>query len=482
MKNIVYILSDEMRQDALGCYGNPFGKMKTPHIDSIAEMGTLFENCYCNSPICVPSRVSLLTGLYPEDTAAYDNEAAAPDFRLPVNVTTFPEVLAQAGYRTANFGKTHVTPDLHPFQLDEQKGSEMHMGLSRKEIQVLPRVKPRQGISMNLASLYPEEKPDYYPEVITRNAISWLKEQQASQPFFLRVSYTQPHSPIILKRGYETLYEDYPFDTALPDISQLSEFEKALAYAVHMDTLTPEEIHKAKVHYYGLAAWVDDQVGEILRCLRKQNLLETTIVIFGADHGALRGECRCLGKHIYNRASQAVPLIIADPDQMQKGKRIKHICSNIDLARTLLTLVGVPVPAQFKGCNLFAGKYPDAVYATKGFGESDSCAFPNRQLGRLPDGRGWPRRACIRTERYRLDLNIRIDGTYTTEAEEDLYFVDTQVCPDEDRNMASLPEYTQIVADLRRQLKAHTSRCYEVNPEMLRVSKETSNSYQRGCV
>lgn len=466
MKNIVYIFCDELRQDALGCYGNPVGSMKTPNIDSIAANGALFENCFCNSPICVPSRASLLTGLYPEDTAVYDNEAALPSFRLPRPVTTFPQVLAQAGYRTANFGKTHVPPEMAPFQLDVQDGSEMTLGLSRKEVQSLPRIKPRKGINMNVASLYPEDR-DYYPEVITRNAISWIQEQ--TEPFFVRISYTQPHSPIILKRGYEALYQDYPFEDQLPDISQLSQFEQALASAVCLDTLTPQELRTAKAYYYGLVCWVDDQVGQILECLRQQNLMDDTIIVVNADHGALRGECRGLGKHVFNRASQAVPLIIADPEDPQKGRRVPEVVSNIDIARTLLELVKVPVPQQFKGENIMAGQYPGEVYGTIGYGEPDSCAFPNRQLGRLPGDRGWPRRCCIRTQRYRLDLSTRIDAAYTTAENDDLFFVDTQVCPREDRNMARLPEYAEIVKQLRTKLLAHAASATEVPPEMVRM-------------
>ena len=138
MKNVVYIFCDELRQDALGCYGNPAGPMKTPNIDSIARRGILFENCFCNSPVCVPSRASLLTGLYPEDTAVYHNEAAFPTFELPRAVTTFPEVLAQAGYRTANFGKTHLPAQMRPFQLDDQDGSKMNMGLTAEEYGAMP--------------------------------------------------------------------------------------------------------------------------------------------------------------------------------------------------------------------------------------------------------------------------------------------------------------------------------------------------------
>ena len=474
MKNVLYIFADELRQDALGCYGNPAGPMKTPNIDAIAANGTLYENCFCNSPICVPSRVSLLTGLYPEDTAVYDNEAAYPAFRLPISVTTFPEVLAAAGYKTANFGKTHIAPQMHPFQLDNQAGSEMSLGLTKEELKQLPRLRPRQGISMNVASLYPPEREFYYPETITRNALHWIREQ--TEPFFLRVSYTQPHSPIILKRGYELLYQDYPFEDTLPDISELSEFEQALAAAVRLDTLTPEELRTAKAYYYGLAAWVDDQVGLLINCLKERNLLDNTIVIVNADHGALRGECRGLGKHVFNRASHAVPLIISDPGNTQKGRRVGNICSNIDIAPTVLGMLDIPAPEQFKGCNLADEEYPDAVFATIGYGEADSYAFPNRQLGRLPDGRGWPRRSCIRTERYRLDMNIRIDGAYTEEKDEDLFFVDTKVCPKEDRNMAHLPEYTAIVASLRRRLRAHALPCREVNADSVCVPQGSNTN------
>lgn len=470
MKNFVYIFCDELRQDALNCYGNPAGPMKTPHIDSLAARGVLYENCFCNSPVCLPSRASLMTALYPEETGAYDNEAQGPYFHLPHPVLTFPEVLADAGYATASFGKTHLPQELMPFQIDNQAGSEMHLGLSRQEIQGLDRVKPKGPFSFNAASLYPEGK-EYYPETVTRNATAWLASHDKNTPFFLRVSYTQPHSPIILKRGYEQIYADMPFSRDLPDISQLSEFEQSLAAAVRLDTLTPDEIHRIKVYYYGLAAWVDDQVGEILSCLQVQGLVQNTVVIINADHGALRGECRGLGKHVYQRASHAVPLIIADPAMPAnlRGSRESRLCSNIDLARTILGLAGVASPEQFHGGDLLAGQFPEAVFSTIGYGQHDSCAFPNRQLGRLPGNRGWPRRACIRKGSYRLDLSSRIDSAYTDETNEDLFFVDTNVCPAEDRNMAAIPAYASIVSSLRQELLEHLTGCVEVDPESIRM-------------
>lgn len=462
--NIIYFFCDELRQDALGCYGNPAGPMLTPHIDSIAAHGVLFENCFCNSPVCVPSRTSLLTGLYPEETAVYDNEAMTPTFHMARTAITFPEVLAQNGYHTANFGKTHLPQELRPFEIDNHDGSSMTLGLTKEEIHALDKIMPHSGFSFNAASLYPAEK-EYYPEVVTANALSWIKEQ--TEPYFVRISYTQPHSPIILKRGYETLYQDYPFSDTLPDISHLSLFERSFANAIGLNTLSKEELQTIQCYYYGMVAWIDDQVGQILDYLKTQNQLENTILIINADHGALRGECQGLGKHIFHRASQAVPLIFSAPG-MASGIRVSHICSNLDIAKTLFGLLGIEAPEQFHGTNLLSFlSFPEEVYATIGYGEPDSYAFPARQLGRLPENHGWPRRACIRTQQYRLDISSRIDAAYTTEENEDLFFVDTRQCPAEDRNMASLPEYAEVIQELSVKLRTHLKHCAEVDPATL---------------
>ena len=467
MKNIVFLFCDELRADALGCYGNPAGPMKTPNIDSIASRGITFDNCYCNSPVCVASRCTLMTGCYPEETGVYDNEAAMPAFTMQGGqYVTFPEILAQNGYSTANFGKTHLPPQLKPFQLDDPTGGDMRLGLTREEIAGLDKVMPRSRFSFNAASLYPEDKEFYQPEMVTENGIRWIKEQTA--PFFVRFSYCQPHTPIILKRGYELVYRDYPFSGELPDISHLSVFEQSLGAAVGLDTLTPEEIIKIKVYYYGMVAWIDDQIGRIIDCLKEAGLYDDTIIILSADHGALRGEARGLGKHIFNPASQRVPLIISHPD-MAKGERISSVCSLIDLPTTLFNMLGIPVPRQFKGSDIFAKQKSEYVFSTIGFGEADSYIFPNRELGQLPGGHGWPRRACIRTARYRLDMSTRIDGQYTSGDERDIFFVDRARYPLEDYNMVNEPEYQDVVSDLLARLKEHIRFQAEPDPATIKM-------------
>jgi len=416
-----------------------------------------------------------MTGLYPEDTAVYGNEAAFPTFRLEGDLLTFPQVLEDAGYSTASFGKTHLPLQMDVFQVNNQDGSKMNLGLSQDELKNLKKIMPKGDFSFNAASIYPEAKA-YDPEAVTTNALNWIGQQTG--PFFVRLSYLQPHSPVIVKQGYEQIYENHNFDGLLPDISQLSQFEQAFANFIALDTLTEDEIKMARVYYYGLVAWVDDEVGKVIRFLKDHGLMDNTVIIVSTDHGALRGECRGLGKHVFNRASQGVPLIISDPARNDDAVRNADICSNIDVARTLFAMLGIKPPKQFKGRDLFSEPVGD-VYATIGYGEADSCLFPNRRLGFYPDGRGWPRRACIRTSQYRLDMNVRINGSYTTPEDEDIFFVDCSVAPLEDRNMVDMPEYKQVVLELLEKLRKHCHNGREVPSEMLAVpSYATADSRQ----
>lgn len=445
--NIVHIFCDELRQDALECYGNPAGTMHTPNIDFLAKNGSLFENCFCNSPVCVPSRVSILTGLYPEDTNVYHNEAALASYELRHPLMTFPEVLCKNGYHTANFGKTHLPQQMHPFEWDDPTGSDMRLGLTQEEINDMDLLSPAGKRVLAIAGLYPEKT--YMPEELTTKALEWMGKQ--TNPYYVRISYLQPHTPVILKRGYEKIYEGYPFSGKLEDISELSKFEQAFAGVLGGKDLSEEERIRAKVYYYGMVCWVDDQVGRIIDFLQKD--MENTIIIFNADHGALRGECQCLSKQIFNRACQAVPLIICDP-RRPGGERISKLCSNIDIARTIFGLLGIETPESFKGVDLLKEE-EETVYATIGFGEPDSYALSMMKMGRAENGEGWPRRGCIREGCYRLDMTIKQNGRFVDENQEDVFFVDTSVCPEENRNMFGQVRYQDIITQLRDKLRNH---------------------------
>ncbi len=472
--NILWIYCDELRTDALGCYGNPYAEMQTPHIDALAARGVRFDNCFCNSPVCVASRTSVLTGLYPEQTGVYHNEATWPAYRFNQQFDnpplTFPAHLAQNGYRTANFGKVHVPAALDAWQHSETRGAgmaELYQGVDKESLQM---IRP-PGIPTVIGGVYPGNRP-YPPDAVTKNALRWLA--QGDRPFLARVSLLQPHTPVFPPPPFDALYRSAPFPDSISRDCSLSRFEARFAEVIRAREMSAQEILLAHVHYYGLVAWIDSQVGRLLNFLDTQDLREQTIVIFDADHGASLGECGRFQKQTFAPESHRVPRIVAWPGTLPAQTR-SDLCESLDLARTLCALADVPVDPQFKGRDLFHEPAPDAVYATIGYGERHSRAFPNLGVGDYGDNtgskRGWPRRACIRTSQYRLDKNLRIDGKPVNKGEADIFLADVQADPAETVNVANDSAHQQTVARLNALLDDHVADAVEVPSTWTRRSE-----------
>ena len=189
--NIVWIYCDELRTDALGCYGHPLIQPQTPYLDSLAENGTLFEMCFCNSPVCVPSRVSTLTARLPEETGVYHNEGAWRGYRMPTEVITFPQVFAENGYTTANFGKWHVPPEMNRWDVCDSDGSGMDDLFA-----IVPRDDPSlivpEGVPTYLGGAFPAGVP--YPHTtLVDNALAWMA--QADGPFWSALASWSPTHP-----------------------------------------------------------------------------------------------------------------------------------------------------------------------------------------------------------------------------------------------------------------------------------------------
>lgn len=446
--DVVYIFCDELRCDALSCYdGAPEG-IRTPNLDRLAQEGALFENCFCNSPVCVPSRYSLLTGLYPETTGIYHNEAAGWDFPGKDRFTTIPEVFASCGYRTANFGKQHLPLGVNPFQKHDPEGSKIKLDKDReKEADIIAT----RGIGSPVGGRFPEDL-DYPPNQVTTHALAWMEEQ--TEPYFVRISYLQPHTPVVVPEPYYSLYDGLKFPDRDRADADLSLFDRCFAANVDDGNLTAEERYRAKVCYYGLVRWIDDQVGKVLEFLEQRGRLDNTILLFGADHGAMLGENHRYAKQNFSRSAHRVPLLIRFGGRIEPGAR-GCLCENLDVGRTLFALAGLEAPEQFRGRNLFGEGGADCVYGSIGYGEKGSFTFPNKKLGRYKDGMGWPRRACIRSLRYRLDMNVRIDGRAAQKEEEDVFLADLEADPLEQYNMAEKQEYREIVRELKELLIRH---------------------------
>lgn len=454
--NILWIIADELRTDALSCFGHPTARLNTPHIDSIAECGTLFLNTFCNSPICVSSRTSMLTGTAPEENTVYGNEAGWSSFELDPPLATFPEHLARNGYRTVNFGKSHVAPGMHPWQTNDVRGGTLVDILDgcdpgKMELITTPTLKSPLG------GVFPDDVP-FPGTVVTKNAISWLDRQaKEGSPFLLRLSYLQPHTPVVPPSRYRNRYRNESFP-ALGDIGgSTSVFETMLANEIRGRCLSAEELRRVQYEYYGLVAWLDDQVGEVLDALRRLDLERSTIVIFNSDHGVSIGERGLFSKLIFAPQVHRVPSIIAWKGTLAAGIRRSDISALMDLARTVCGLAGVPPSSQFRGRNLFVDDAPETILSTVGFGQRNSLAFPNSRFGTWPDGSGWPRRTCIRTNRFRLDMNVRKDGAPVTPSEEDIFLADCLADPSERSNLADDASYADVVARLALRVRQHAA-------------------------
>jgi choline-sulfatase len=450
--NVIWIYCDELRADALSCYGAPTPGIETPTLDMLAENGQIFRNNFTNSPICVPARVAILTGLYPEQNGVYGNEGAWPDFRLSRSLTTFTEMLSAAGYAVANFGKIHVPQEMKPFAHHDGSGGGMNI--------IADPVKERGGeiitpehVRTMIGGRFPEGM-EYPARAVTDNALTWIANTDG--PFCARLSYLQPHTPVFPPPPYDTLYANEPFRSAYTERTTC-DFERRFAELTGPDSLSADDIFRTQQYYYGLVRWIDDEISRLLKGLESLDRTRDTMIVFSADHGASLGEGSCFAKHTFVPHVHRVPLIVHWPGTIQPADRT-DIAQGIDLAPTLLSACGVTTPEEMEGRNLFSDPAPKAVYATIGHGLPGSRAYPNVRAGSWLDDGGWPRRVCVRTGDFRLDLNTHRNGRPVPETERDIFLADCRNDPSEVVNLAGNPETRETEARLLDLALRHASR------------------------
>jgi choline-sulfatase len=191
--------------------------------------------------------------------------------------------------------------------------------------------------------------------------------------------------------------------------------------------------------------------------------------VVNSDHGLSLWENGCYEKHTFAPQNHRVPFIISWRGTLPANRTDTRLCQGLDLPRTLFALTDIETPPQFKGRDLFGEVEPEAVFASIGYGFTNSRAFPYLDLGMYPDGRGWPRRACVRTPHYRLDRNIRQNGApiESGDSDRDLFFTDLAVDPEEQKNYATDPAYADTVTRLSRMLDRHLRDCVEPSQDFL---------------
>lgn len=339
--NLIIITSDQHNKGMLGCYDNKY--VKTPNLDRLAEEGTVFENAYCNSPLCVPSRASMATGDYASRNGYWDNA-----FAYGGEQASWGTRLTEKGYPVTTIGKLHFLNDSPETGFPDQRipihikngVGDIYGAIRDKEI---TRVQFREAI--NDAGV---GKSDYitYDRAVARKAADYLKNEalQLDKPFSLYVSLVTPHFPLTVPQEYLDLYpdrnslkkpaqfdkEDWPHHPVIDDYRRYCGTED-------IDEDTAYEALRA---YYALCTFMDEQVGVILDALEESGLADNTRIIYSSDHGDTMGEHGVFFKSTMYEGSAGVPLIVSGPD-LPKGKRNKTNVSLVDLYPSVMECVGL---------------------------------------------------------------------------------------------------------------------------------------------
>ncbi len=351
--NIVFILCDDHRWDALGMMDHPF--LETPHLDQMARGGVHFKKACVTTSLCSPSRASILTGLYAHNHGVVDNSHPVDQ-----SLRFFPEYLQHADYETAFIGKWHMG-DLD----DPQRGFD-HWVAFRGQGTYYPdghgatRIVPRSSFDgFNINGRRVPQK-GYITDEVTDYAIDWLSRgRNKSQPFFLYVSHKAVHSDFVARDGERGKYKDKPWSPPVtfadtPEnragkprwmIDQRNSRHGA-EFGYNLDIFTVERWYK---RYCEALTAVDDNVGRMMSYLRENGLLENTLVIYMGDNGFQFGEHGLIDKRTAYEASIRVPLLMHYPKKLKAGTVVNEAVANIDVGPTILQAAGVPVPEGLDG-------------------------------------------------------------------------------------------------------------------------------------
>ncbi|GLY24989.1 choline-sulfatase [Micromonospora sp. NBRC 101691] len=445
--NILLLMADQLSAFATGPYGNE--DVLTPNLDALAERGTVFENAYCNAPLCVPSRAAMMTGRLPSGVPSNDN---AEEF--PASVPTFAHSLRRAGYRTILSGKMHfVGPDqLHGFeerlttdifppdltwtrpweeQGDPPRLSGAQQNGGREYVDILRSSGP-----------LPWTYQMHYDEEVRFTALRRIRElaldtgERAGEPWLMVASFTQPHDPYVAPPEYWNRYEGrrITLPEPVPDGVEPHPLDRWVNafHGVDRAEIDDEAVRLARRGYYAMTSYIDDVVGSFVAELERFGLLDDTVVVFTSDHGDQLGEHGMYFKRTLREWSVRVPLLFAGP-RVASGRRVGTPTSLVDLHPTFADLAGAALPEWVTG--RFAGDSLTGLLA----GDAGT-AHPHRDVvvENSAEGTLLPVRAVV-SGRHKL--------VYAHGLPDQLY--DLEKDPRELDNRAADPGYAEVRGRLR---------------------------------
>jgi arylsulfatase len=379
--NILLIMCDQLRADALGSYGNSL--VRTPNIDRIAQQGVVFNRAYSRTPVCVPARYGLMSGKAPFQLGLIDNGPYKKNFTDPL-----PQKLKEQGYFTCAVGKMHFSPVREHYGFDRMYLSEEIPGHYHDDdyLQFLRRsgyghvVEPHGKRSAAYYVPQTSELPEeMHTTAWTANTTCDVIRQNSNRPFFIYTSFIKPHPPFDPCEPYERMYAPEEVPMPIRREEERSPVDLAIAlqndYKVNgIENVSDDDVRKMRSHYYGLVSQIDKQVGKIINTLEQYNLLDNTLIIFTADHGEMLGDHYSFGKRTYYESSARIPLILSWPNKFKHNGQREHLAVLEDIYATAIAAAGGKVPEDSSGINLSGvavdrgGSLRDEVYAEFGKG------------------------------------------------------------------------------------------------------------------
>lgn len=442
--NVLFVISDDLTTTAISDYENP--ACSTPNIDLLAAEGVKYTHAYTQYPICGPSRASFMFGYYPSATETYGYVSGRA--KVGPNRKSWAQLFKDNGYYTARVSKvfhmgtqdwingTNGTDDEASWtERFNSQGPQWNAEGEGELVQKNPYglELPKQG--KNLMSIVRAEGNDSdYSDGKTADKVSELLRKHKDKPFFLAVGFIRPHVPFVAPKKY---FQPYPYEQVVLPPKVESDWDDIPAPGINYVTslngmMSEEQEKKAIAAYYATVSYMDTQLGKILRTLKEEGLEDNTIVIFTSDHGFHLGEHDFWMKVSLHEESARVPLIIKVPGK--KPAVCHSLVELLDLFPTIAELAGLDAPPYIQGKSLVktlddpAYQVRDMAFSVSNSGNDAGKAF------------------LARTEKWSYIQ-------YGEDAGEGMELYDMEFDSKQFNNLAHLPKYQNIVAQMQQKLK-----------------------------
>lgn len=379
--NIIFLMDDQHRWDALGIV-DP--SVQTPVLDELANAGIFYDQAVCQAAMCIPSRNSMMLGLYPNQTGILRNGPGLADNKLPAQPLV--ELLRSAGYQTAGFGKTHwgLTCSTRGFETryisdcpevgavmmnDDDPEAKKRIGTEAKALG--PGGENNLGY-LGFTSKVPEEQ--HRDGWITRKCLDFIKNGiDPKRPLFLYLSFMKPHAGHNVPAGYEDKYDVSKVKYAKQPPWENDISPHALGvnrrdmYVPYWSKATDEQWRLMTMRYRANCTWLDDLFGRALKQLKQQGVLDNALIVYCADHGEMLGErFYRFNKYCLYESSVRVPIILSGSalQKNYRGKTDHRPAELVDLYPTILKTAGLDIPSASVGLNLLADQKRPASFCS----------------------------------------------------------------------------------------------------------------------